>query len=335
MLTLYEFASEKMNESISLYFNAVEKTKYFTKFTPEGLQDKNLRNLVLAGKTIDPADIPDAESAVRELNRVSAIPFDVEAGASYSVYDITRGYISKLMQEARVLSSGYTHIASQDIKDHPYLLPIWQAALNVTSKAGLKKQFGSASDQHISLPSAKKIANYANEYFTAHIPTDAQIQERTERTLEGIVRDLVGRLLFEAIVKDALDKEGIPYVPESDCTGLQGVVYTHRPDFVIPNEREPLAFIEVRKSSSRHASLYAKDKMFSAINWKGKHKKMLAIIVAEGEWTHESLTTMSMIFDYVVPASRSRELAKRIADYMNGDDAILKWIINFSIEKNQ
>ena len=95
-----------------------------------------------------------------------------------------------------------------------------------------------------------------------------------------------------------------------------------------------MAFIEVRKSSSRHASLYAKDKMFSAINWKGKYKDMLGIVVAEGEWTNESLTTMSKVFDYVVPVSKSKELAENINKYLKGDKSILKWIIDFEIHQN-
>jgi hypothetical protein len=47
-------------------------------------------------------------------------------------------------------------------------------------------------------------------------------------------------------------------------------------------------FIEVRKSSSRHASLYAKDKMFSAINWKGKTPDLLAALVVDGVETSRS-----------------------------------------------
>lgn len=64
--------------------------------------------------------------------------------------------------------------------------------------------------------------------------------------------------------------------------------------------------------------------MFSAINQKGKHKKMLEIVVAEGEWTTESLKTMAKVFDYVVPVSKSRKLAEKIKMYIAGDTSILK-----------
>jgi len=153
--------------------------------------------------------------------------------------------------------------------------------------------------------------------------------------LEGIIRDLVGRLLYEAVVKDALVTAGVPFKAEEEYNGIEGVVYKFRADFVIPDEKNPLAFIEVRKSSSRHASLYAKDKMFSAINWKGKYKNMLGIVVAEGEWTNESLVTMAKVFDYVVPVSKAKELSENINKYLNGDKSILKWIIDFEIRKNE
>jgi hypothetical protein len=96
--------------------------------------------------------------------------------------------------------------------------------------------------------------------------TRAQFLQSIEPTLEGIVRDLVGRVLLESIVANALDEAKVAYKRESEYNALKGVVYDFRADFVIPNAESPKAFIEVRKSSSRHASLYAKDKMFSAIN---------------------------------------------------------------------
>ncbi len=333
MRTLYEFATEQMLVSISTYFAAVEKTEHFTSFNTEDLEDDDIRLLLLAGKAIDPEGVSPTQ-AQRELERVHSVAFDVEQGASYSVYRASRAYIRQLMEKANALSAGYTSVSPNDIASNAYLLPIWQAALAIQSKAQMKTLFGTVSDQHISVRSAEKIATYANNYFADHTPTDSQIIERTARTLEGIVRDLVGRLLFESIVKRALEDVGVPYVPEDECSGLSGVIYSHRPDFVIPNERHPLAFIEVRKSSSRHASLYAKDKMFSAINWKGAHQDMLGIIVTEGEWTQESLMTMAKVFDYVVPVSRSIELAENIKNYIEGDNSILKWIVNFSIRRN-
>jgi hypothetical protein len=71
-------------------------------------------------------------------------------------------------------------------------------------------------------------------------------------------------------------------------------------DFIVPSENEPEAFIEVRESSSRHACLYAKDKIFPAITWKGKNKYILALLIADTEWTAQTLRIMANIFDYLV-----------------------------------
>ncbi len=158
-----------------------------------------------------------------------------------------------------------------------------------------------------------------------------EILQRLESTLEGIVRDLVGRVLLESIVDSALRKQQVPFLREEEYTSLTGVIYDFRADFVLPNDREPLAFIEVRKSSSRHASLYAKDKMFSAINWKGRHKNMLGVLVVDGEWMAETLRVMANVFDYVVPISRINELSQTLADYIAGDKSKLKWLIDFRI----
>ena len=88
---------------------------------------------------------------------------------------------------------------------------------------------------------------------------------------------------------EALRDEGVTFVREQEYPSLAGVVYDFRSDFVVPNAEQPIAFIEVRKSSSRHASLYAKDKMFSAINWKGHYQNLIGIIVVDGDWTQATL----------------------------------------------
>jgi len=61
-------------------------------------------------------------------------------------------------------------------------------------------------------------------------------------------------------VATALETAKVPFKREADYSALSGVVYDFRSDFVVPEAERPRAFIEVRKSSSRHASLYAKDK---------------------------------------------------------------------------
>jgi hypothetical protein len=91
-------------------------------------------------------------------------------------------------------------------------------------------------------------------------------------------------------------------------------------------------FIEVRESSSRHASLYAKDKIFPAITWKGKKKYILAILIADTEWTAETLRIMANIFDYLVTIKAVSSVANSIAEYLQGDKLKLQWVIDFPIK---
>ena len=71
--------------------------------------------------------------------------------------------------------------------------------------------------------------------------------------------------------------------------------------------------------------------MFSAINWKGKHKNLIGVIVVEGEWTQTTLRTMASVFDYVIPLSQATELAKVLKKAQDGDNSVLKWLIQFNI----
>ena len=75
--------------------------------------------------------------------------------------------------------------------------------------------------------------------------------------------------------------------------------------------------------------------MFSAINWKGQHPNLMAILVADGPWTNETLKTLAKVFDYVIPITSVAQMATSISSYINGDKSKLKWLINFSIKENK
>jgi len=190
---------------------------------------------------------------------------------------------------------------------------------------------GSVSDNSISKPAAERLSRLLSERVDPAHVVKGEILKRLESTLEGIVRDLVGRVLLESIVDAALRRRGLSFLREEQYESLAGVVYDFRADFVLPDATTPKVFIEVRKSSSRHASLYAKDKMFSAINWKGKTTDLLAVLVVDGEWTGETLRVMANVFDYVVPIGRVDELVRSIEAYLKGDRSKLKWLIDFRI----
>ncbi len=216
---------------------------------------------------------------------------------------------------------------------HPGLLPFFQQLAGLRSKSELKREVGNASDNGISKVVAEKILERITRNLITRTFSKERLLQAVEPTLEGIVRDLVGKVLLENIVADALSDLQVPFMRESEYKNLRGVIYDFRADFVIPDAQNPVAFIEVRKSSTRHASLYAKDKMFSAINWKGRNKKLLGILVVEGPWTRETLRVMANVFDYVTPLTRVSQVAEAVRAYIDGDETKLKWLVNFSIEE--
>jgi hypothetical protein len=276
----------------------------------------------------------DSSMAVMEWQRRRAIPFDIEQGITTGVYKNIRTLGANFLDTLEKDTKKFTEFDPEYIHDNPYLLPLFQHLSGVFSKSKLKELVGSVSDNAISRPASIRLAQLLKERVDPKTVNKGEILQRLESTLEGIVRDLVGRVLLESIVASALEKAKIPFLRENQYASLKGVIYDFRADFVIPDEKEPKVFIEVRKSSSRHASLYAKDKMFSAINWKGHTKDMLAVLVVEGEWTKETLTVMAKVFDYVVPIGNVVELANTISSYLSGDKSKLKWLINFEIKNN-
>ena len=257
----------------------------------------------------------------------------IENAVCTGIYSKLRPFLKELFDEAFNLTKGFSEFNSNAIKERPHLLPVFQNSLGL-SKAQLRRQVGSVSDISISKPASEKLSELLRTKCQSTNIQESNILQRMEITLEGIVRDLVGRVLFEEVVAHALDQYGVQYLRETEHTSFSGVVYDFCSDFVLPNADNPIAFVEVRKSSSRHASLYAKDKMFSAINWKGRHRNLIGAIVVEGEWTQATLKTMASVFDYVVPLSKATELAKILKRVQDGDRSMLKWLVEFSITQS-
>lgn len=332
MQTIYQVAQVAMRQQIDIYLELTKATDGLAKVTLQSLANPDTAKLFSFGiGSVVPEGCPDiAKFLIAEFERKSAIAFDVEVAICAGVYLALRDHAVGLYDEAARLTTGFTQFEEQVIKANAHLLPIFQNALKV-SKSQLQKKVGSASDVTISRGAANKIAELLSEAAGTNAFDRDSVLQRAEITLEGIVRDLVGRVLLEEVVAHALDDQGVSFLRESEYPSIAGVVYDIRADFVLPNHTDPIAFIEVRKSSSRHASLYAKDKMFSAINWKGRHKKLIGVVVVEGEWTQATLKIMSTVFDYVVPLAKAADLAKALRRAQDGDESVLRWIVEFSI----
>ena len=329
--TLYQIATLRMQQCIDAYLSLSKDTNGLSSVEPQDLLDNTKRQILLAGLGVGDTELT-AEEATLEWMRRRAVPFDLEQGITFGVYQEIRkigDIFWTLLEEG---TEGLTKFNPNFIKENPFLLPLLQHVGGIFSKAALKKLVGAVSDTSISQPAAERLAGLLDQRVDAKSVNKGEVLQRLESTLEGIVRDLVGRLLFESIVERALIDKNVPFMREKEYEALSGVVYDFRADFVLPNSDQPKAFIEVRKSSSRHASLYAKDKMFSAINWKGHNTELLAIIVVDGPWTKETLRVMANIFDYVMPISNIAVVTDIVDAYLRGDTSKLKWLINFQIE---
>jgi len=321
-----------MHAEIAFYRRLVSKTNGFRKLEKSIFNDKNLKRIFAAGLGVNSDRA--ADELINEFNRRTTVRFDIESAVSVGVYAALRAYADQLFDEVYEQTGAFSNITADFLRENANYLPVFQQLHSQVSKAQLKKIVGSVSDLHISRPASERLCLHLqrNAQSEAEI-SKVVVLQRMETTLEGIVRDLVGRLLLEEIVATALKDHGVPFLREEEYAGMGGVLYDNRADFVIPDAEKPLAFIEVRKSSSRHASLYAKDKMFSAINWKGRHKDLIAAIVVDGEWTNTTLQTMSRIFDYVIPIHESEKLAAYLKRACDGDTSIQKWIIHFKIHE--
>lgn len=334
--TIYQVAQISMREQIDIYLELTKSTSGLSNISPESLSKPETAHLFSfgIGSQIPSGCMDAAKFLIAEFERKSAVSFDVETAICTGVYLALRGHATQLYEAAAKLTSDFSQFDEKSVKEHPYLLPVFQNALKV-SKAQLQKKVGSASDTSVSRAASGKIATLLTEAIGTNAFDREAVLQRMEITLEGIVRDLVGRVLLEEVVAHALEDQGVAFLRENDYPAISGVVYDIRADFVLPNHTDPIAFIEVRKSSSRHASLYAKDKMFSAINWKGRHKKLIGVVVVEGEWTQATLKTMSSVFDYVVPLAKAADLAKTLKRAQDGDESVLRWIIEFSISSSE
>ncbi len=333
--TLYQRATEIMKELVDSLLAISKRTNSFASPPDKIWQDENASQLLLGGLGYHIYQLPPTERRKDSWLARSAVTFSIEHAAKGILYHRLQPFIVEMIETAFASTKGFSRVSPEWIHDNAHLLPVMMHAAGTFSKQELKRLVGSVSDTGISRPASERLANLLSSLEPGVIAQPEQILERMKTTTEGIVRDLVGRLLLEEFVTSSLRDARVPFRRESEYEALTGVVYNFRADYVIPNEVEPLAFLEVRKSSARHASLYAKDKMFSAINWKGRHTNCLGIIVVDGPWTETSLDVMSRVFDYVVPIGKAGEVARIIRRYLDGDKTVLRWLIRFRIDAHK
>ncbi len=331
--TIYQYAAEQMKGLVDLLLDLSDKSGGFANPSESLLNDDLAATILFCGKGLHIDQLPINHERYNSWLSRSAIPFDIERAATGLLYQRLKKFTDELIKDYYAQTGDFKIVSADWIHKNPQALSVIMHVMGTFSRQELNKLVGPVSDSGISKPASQRVAALLQKLAPSQIPHPDQIRERIKATTEGIVRDLVGKLLLEEFVAHALRRANVPFRRESEYPLLAGVVYDFRADFVVPDEVAPKAFLEVRKSSSRHASLYAKDKMFSAINWKGKHQACLGILVVDGPWTSSSLQTMARVFDYVVPIASVKEVARKVRDYLDGDTKVLQWLIHFRVEK--
>jgi hypothetical protein len=332
MQTLYQFGKEATLRLIDEYLVLLDVTDGLTVVRAEHFESPMWSVLLLRGKGVQESDIPaDAESAYALYKARQAVDHEIQAAVSGPLYVEMEAHALELAKQAASLSKGFSTLTAAQLHDAPELLPIFMHAAGIFSMSVLRNDVGSISDSNMSIKASQRATEYLVPKFVTGT-TPERLVERLGSTIEGQIRDLLGRYLLEAVVEAAFNRFQVSFQRENEYSALAGVVYDHRADFVVPDANDPKLFVEVRRSSTRHSSLYAKDKMFSAINWKGRHRDLIGVLVIDGDWSQHSRLALSRVFDYVLPVSHADELAKIAAAYLGGDTSKLLRLIRFEIQ---
>lgn len=291
-------------------------------------QDTDFKTILMAGAHLVEMDDP-GDCAVAYVGRKQD-SFDLDSAFRACIRSKVEPIIPGFIEQAGYITEGFTKITEDVLVNNPSILPVIMHACGIQSKREMAKSIGikSVTDRSISKNAAEKIAKLSESVV---IEIDALIRGMSQ-TLEGIIRDLAGRHLLEGFVEAALARERVPYKTEYEIDPLKGQVYDHRPDFLVKKNNAPIAFVEVRRSTSSHASLYAKDKMFSAINWKSMYPNMLAVLITDGPWTKKTIQGAEKVYDYIMPVLNATEAAKLIRRHYDGDPGIIRKRIKLKIE---
>ena len=224
--TLYQIADAEIRRCIESYLALVKATSGLSNIGAEQLADDRTRCIMLAGLGITSALTPD--KAAEEWRRRQAIPFELETAITHGVYRDIRKRAAELLDSLEISTKGYTEFDPSFIYANAHMLPILQHLAGVFSKSALKKEIGSVSDTSISKPASERLAVLLRKRVDPKTINKGEILQRMEGTLEGIVRDLVGRVLLESIVDSALRDAAVPFQRESEYTSLSGVIYDFR-----------------------------------------------------------------------------------------------------------
>ena len=225
--TLYKIADVEIRKAIESYLKLVRATNGLATIQLQDLADERTRTILLAGLGV--REEMTAQAALEEWKRRQAIPFELETAIAAGVYRDIRKAGADFLNVMEVETENFSAFTPAFINKNPHLLPLFQHLSGIFSKAALKAQVGSVSDNSISKPASVRLATLLQERVNPKTVNKGEILQRLESTLEGIVRDLIGRVLFESIVDRALHEQGLQFQREEEYNSLKGLCTTFAP----------------------------------------------------------------------------------------------------------
>jgi hypothetical protein len=295
-----------------------EETFCFVLVNEGHFKDPKQSEFLLSGKRIRSSGVPLQDFQAWNKSKKK---FDHAKAVSDLVSQMLRDYAEKLVSHICLETRHFEIIEPQWIVDNPSWFPVIVNAMGSGSIKEFKAKFSlnSVRGRTISLLDAKRLV----EALKGHKKrTEQEIVASLETSIEGIVRDLIGKVINEDFVKLALDAKGLSYARD---TGGNAIIKTSgggasRVDFVLPSVTEPNAFIEVRKTSSGHAATYAASLAWVVVSRLSQYPNCLAILVYDGEWTKPALATLESVFDHVFHVFESDKAAEVVRRHLEGED---------------
>lgn len=273
--------------------------------------------ILLAGKRL--ACLGSA-SANRVAWKTSGNDFEHAVAAGQVVAGKLRIRAAEIVDFVFKETAQMTNVTPDWIMAHPYALPVFVNATGTVSKKKFKSHFKltNATDRNIGRTDATRIADGIQPDM---VIAPREIVAGMESLIEGIVRDQIGKVVNEAFIQQALDRLDVPYVrDEGGSNQIEGLVSASRADIAVPHNNNPKVFIEVRKSTANHASLYASSLMFSALDRRGKHPDSLAIMLYDGAWSGATKALMENAFHYVFHVLESDRAAEIVKRHLSGEE---------------
>jgi hypothetical protein len=273
--------------------------------------------LLLGGK-----NLASQGAAEGNLSAWHACPaeFDHAAAAGSVVSAQVRTRAAEIVAHVFNETKSLRQVSVEWIMEHPYSLPVFVNAVGTRSKKRFRGELGltNVSDRKIGRMDAQRIADGIR---ASEVLAEREVIAAMEGLIEGIVRDQIGKVVNEAFIQQALDRLGVPYVrDEGGSNQIEGLVSASRADIAAPDNIDPKVYIEVRKSTANHASVYASSLMFSALDRQGKHPDSLAIMLYDGAWSRATKALMENAFHYVFHVLESDAAADIVRRHLAGED---------------